>query len=79
MGEEIQNVYEIDASFDKKTLLLQAHLVYDLAFDAKHGRGPVWSPHDYDKLMGVAALLHHILDESLKVKKVMDYDNTGVY
>ena len=53
--------------------------MYDLAFDAKHGRGPVWSPNDYEKLMGVAALLHHILDESLKVKKVMDYDNTGVY
>jgi hypothetical protein len=79
MGEEIPNVYEIDASFDKKILLLQAHLVYDLAFDAKHKRGPVWSDNDYEKLMGVSALLHHILDESLKVKKVMDHDNTGVY
>lgn len=79
MGNDDLNCYNEDAKFDDAMLQKQAALVYYLAFDALEGTTPNLNKEDYKVLMGVANMLYHMRDGSLKVTRVCDYVNTGVY
>jgi hypothetical protein len=79
-NEEIfKSGYEEDAKFNLDVLQKQASIVYYLALDAFEGNTPNMQKDDYHLLMGIANMLFHIRDGSLKVTEVRDYTNTGVY